>query len=362
LGFPSVRFAQVAEIGPRAAEYTAWIDAGRHGGLEYLERHAPLKTNPRALLATARSVVVLGMPYAFPLPPDPGGLTGRVSCYAWGRDYHNLIGKRLRRLERMLRTAFPGIETYAGVDARPLLERAWAEVAGLGAPGKNCMTLLPGQTSFLFLAVMLTNLDLPPDEPAGDHCGTCVRCLDACPTSALVSAGELDSRLCISFHTIENREDIPHAIRPGLGRWLFGCDDCQTVCPHVERADQSAEPDFAPRPGQAWMDLPGVLALDAETFTARFRGSAIRRTGLRGLQRNALVVLGNLAEPRALPTLLPFLSHPDPMLRRHAAWSAHRLGEREAVSAAWSRERDEHSRADLEGLLSGSLDPREGST
>jgi epoxyqueuosine reductase len=110
------------------------------------------------------------------------------------------------------------------------------------------------------------------------------------------------------------------------------------------------------------MDLPGVLALDAETFTARFRGSAIRRTGLRGLQRNALVVLGNLAEPRALPTLLPFLSHPDPMLRRHAAWSAHRLGEREAVSAAWSRERDEHSRADLEGLLSGSLDPREGST
>ena len=200
LGFRSVRFAQVGDQGPRAQEYQSWVAQGRHGGLEYLERHAALKTQPRTLLGNARSVVVLGMPYAFPLPPDPGGLTGRVSCYAWGRDYHNLIGKRLKRLERVIRAEFPGTETYAGVDARPLLERAWAEAAGLGAPGKNCMTLLPGQTSFLFLAVMLTNLDLPPDAPARDHCGSCVRCLNACPTGALVSAGELDSRLCISFH------------------------------------------------------------------------------------------------------------------------------------------------------------------
>jgi epoxyqueuosine reductase len=361
MGFPQVRFARLKNRGPRAQAYEDWVAAGRHGGLEYLQRHAPLKTDPRKLLPSAKSAVVLGMPYAFPLPPDPGGLTGRVSCYAWGRDYHNLIGKRLRRLEKTVRQTFPGTETYAGVDARPLLERGWAEWAGLGAPGKNCMTLLPGQTSFLFLAVMLTNLELPPDPPATDHCGTCVKCLDACPTGALLGAGELDSRLCISFHTIENRGDIPVALRAKTGRWLFGCDDCQTVCPHIAEGDRSAEPDFSPRPGQAWMDLPAVLALDEQTFATRFQGSAIRRARLVGLQRNALVVLGNIGDPAGLQAARKALKSPNALLRRHAAWAVWALGDREGLAQAWSRETDSPTRTAISQLLEGTAGDAEGS-
>jgi epoxyqueuosine reductase len=319
-GFNRVAFT-AATGAPGIDDYDRFLAEGRHAEMAWMERSRAPRADPRQLLADARSAVVLGVDYAWPRPPDPGGLTGKVASYAWGRDYHNLIGKRLRHLGQDLRDLLPGLQTYSGVDSRPLIERAWAGQSGIGYLGKNCLLIVPGQTSYLFLAVMLVDIDLPSDVPRGDHCGRCRRCLDACPTDAFTDVGQLDARRCISYLTIEHKSPIPEALRPGLGRWVFGCDVCQEVCPHNPNDPHSSEPDLAPRPGNAWLDLPELLNSDDDTLLRRFEGSPIRRAGAVGLKRNAALVLGNIGDPAARPALDVAARHPSPVVRDAAEWA-----------------------------------------
>ncbi len=327
LGFTRTRLCSVIE-GLQLARYDAFLEQGRHGQMAWMRRGRDARDRPDLLLPGARSALVLGVDHAWPRPPDPGGRTGMVARYAWGRDYHNLVGKRLRRLAAQLRRLRPELGLYWGVDSRPILERAWAERAGLGYIGKNCCLIVPGQGSFLFLAVVFLDLELPPDPPIGDserHCGRCRRCLDLCPTDAFLGPQQLDARRCVSYLTIEHEGPIPDELRPGIGRWVFGCDLCQEVCPHNHAPPPSPELDLAPRPGHAWLDLDELLGSSDEALEARFQGSPLRRPGAVGLKRNAAIVLGNLGDSGGAPALERALRHPDPTVAEAAAWALSRL-------------------------------------
>ena len=323
-GFDQVRFAPLVPA-PGIDEYDQFLSEKRQGDMEWMVRSRGPRAEPLSLLPTARSAIVLGMSYAHPRPPDPGGLTGKVASYAWGRDYHNLIGKRLRKLARELQRQIPGFEAYWGVDSRPLIERAWAERSGLGFLGKNCMAIMPAHSSYFFLAVILVNVDLPPDSPLKDHCGSCTRCLDACPTNAFTGPGQLDARRCISYLTIEHRSEIPEHLRPLLGRWVFGCDDCQEVCPHNGQQFPDANDDFGPRRGHAWLDLEWVLQTTDDQLDKHFEGSPIRRCKPVGLKRNAAIVLGNLADPAARSALLQAHGHSDVRVSEAAQWALDKI-------------------------------------
>jgi len=325
LGFDHVRMCGVPQPAPGIDRFRRFLLDGRHAGMAWLERGLAPREDPALLVPRVRSAMVLGMSYGWPAPPDPGGLTGRVSCYAWGRDYHNLIGKRLRRLSKRLRS--DGVGNFWSVDARPVIERAWAERAGLGTLGRNCCTLVPGRGSYLFLAGMLLDAPLLHDEPLPDwevHCGRCRRCLDACPTGAFIDSGVLDSRRCVSYWTIEHRGEIPIPMRAGIGRWVFGCDDCQEACPH-NHDPQATEVDFQPRPGAAWLDLDQLLRQDDDAIDRRFTGSPLRRARPAGLKRNACVVLGNLGDRAGRFSLQRALLHTDSSVQEAARWALDRL-------------------------------------
>jgi epoxyqueuosine reductase len=325
LGFSVARFAP-ASGAPGIDRYDAFLDAGHHGEMDWMVRSRPPRADPRELLAGAKTAVVLAVDYAWPRPPDPGGLTGKVSAYAWGRDYHNLMSKRLRRLARELREEAPSVTGYWGVDSRPIIERAWAERSGIGFIGKNCCIIRPGQTSYMFLGVLLLGVDLEADAPLQrDHCGRCRRCLDICPTDAFVAARQLDARKCISYLTIEHRGPIPLHLREGIGRWVLGCDLCQEVCPHNHRLRPGSHEDFQPRNSNAWLDLDWLLRADDDDIMARFQGSPIKRPGPAGLKRNAAIVLGNLGDTSAKQPLQLNLHHPDDGVRESVRWALERL-------------------------------------
>jgi epoxyqueuosine reductase len=327
LGFSRVGFTSALGA-PGIVEYDAFLERGHHADMDWMARGRPPRADPRQMLPGATSAVVLGVDYGWPRAPDPGGLTGKVARYAWGRDYHNLISKRLRKLCAALRAE--GVGATWGVDSRPFIERAWAVDAGLGYAGRNCCTIQPGSGSWFFLAVVLIDRELPPDRPLGRglerHCGACTRCFSACPTGAFVGDGQLDARRCLSWMTIEHRGPIPMAHREALGRWVFGCDDCQEVCPHNHRPPTPLEEDLRPRPGHDWLDLERILTEDDAAIDARFEGSPLRRPGAVGLKRNAAVVLGNLGDPAARPCLMRALAHPSALVQEHARWALDRLG------------------------------------
>lgn len=324
-GFDEVRFAAVDPV-PGIDDYDRFLDKGMNGTMEWMKNSRDPRADPRLLLPSVQTVVVLGMQYRHRRPPDPGGLTGKVACYAWGRDYHNLIGKRLQRMSRNLRANLSGLETYAGVDSRPIIERAWAQQSGMGFLGKNALAILPGKSSYLFLACMLINVQIAPTRSLRDHCGTCRRCLDKCPTSAFIGPGQLDARRCISYLTIEHKGPIAEPLMAQTGRWFFGCDDCQDVCPHNPVEPPPAQDDFAPRPGHAWIDLEWVLNTPDDNLIAHFRGSPIRRPGPNGLKRNAAIVMGNMADPSARSALLAAETHRDRGVRHAVAWALDQIG------------------------------------
>jgi len=330
LGFARVRFTAIGPT-PDMERFDAWLAAGHDGEMGWLERGRDLRADPRVRLPEARSVVVLSVEHHHRRPPDPGGRTGLVARYAWGRDYHNLVGKRLRKLRRAL--SAHGIESWGGVDTAPILERAWAARAGLGHLGKNCVVFVPGRTSWLFLAVLFLDAPCRPDAPiARDHCGTCTRCMDACPTDAFVGPRQLDSTRCIAYWTIEAKGLPPRALRSGFGRWIFGCDRCQEVCPHDHDPPDPDEDDLRPR--HAWLDCDEVLRSEEDALMERFLGTPLRRPGAAGLKRNALLVLGNLGDPDASPTARQALAHPAPVVRAAAVWCLARLGDRAVLDHA----------------------------
>jgi epoxyqueuosine reductase len=349
LGFARCGFSS-AEPLPRERFLRDWLAAGLGGEMIYLRRRFHARLDARRLVPWVRSVISLAFPYPPPPPPPAdwrGELRGRVAGYARGGDYHREVGGRLRRLAACIAGLGTGIEARVYVDTGPVLEREWAARGGLGWFGKNTMILDRRLGSWFFLAEILTNLVLPDETREDDHCGSCRRCLDACPTGALADGFRLDARRCISYLTIEHRGAIPIALRPGMGNWIFGCDVCQQVCPWNDAADPRDTDALHPR-------LPELLTLDATAFRARFGHTALERTKRRGLLRNAAVALGNSGNPDAVPCLIPALRDPERLVRGHAAWALGRLGgrrAREAVEGARGAESDAWVRREMEAAL-----------
>lgn len=319
-----------------------WLAAGYAGEMRYLESRASAYSHPRHVLDGVRSLLVLGMNYRRLEPESPQHGRGRVSRYAWGRDYHDLIHDRLRQLLDFLSDLAPGARARGIVDTAPLLEKEFAELAGLGWIGKNTLLLNRELGSWFFLAVLLTDVELEFDLPSPqDHCGTCRACLDACPTGAFVEPHVLDSRRCISYLTIELRGPIPRELRAGVGDWLLGCDICQDVCPWNHRPPAANEPAFAPAPDGNGLELAELFLLDDAAFRARFRETPFWRPKRRGILRNAATVLGNQRDPQAIGVLAHGLSDVEPLVRGACAWALGRIGGAAALNALDDRLRQE---------------------
>lgn len=331
LGFARVGVARAEPLQLEAERLYAWLRAGRHGEMGYMQETAEVRADARhpGMLPSARSVVVLATPYAH-AEPAQGPEPARVARYAQGRDYHNLLLKRARKLAEVLRAE--GHSVRSGVDTLPLYERAWAERAGLGFIGKNCCLIVPGLGSHLFLTTLVTSAELPADSPMKERCGACTACLDACPTRAFVGARQLDARRCISYLTIEQRGAIPEPLRAGVGAWLFGCDACQDVCPFNQAKGASAHGASAFAADARWRQrgAEALLSLDEAGFQAYAQGSPLKRAGRDGIARNAAVVLGNVGGKRHLPVLREAAStHTSPVVREASAWAARQIEARE---------------------------------
>jgi epoxyqueuosine reductase len=358
LGFDLVGITRATP--PATADrYRAWLENGYHGEMAYLAR--PDAVAGRKDLAHVqpgvRSVVMVGANYyTVPLPPElrDDASRGVVASYAWGDDYHDVLTPRLRQLGAFIE-AKTGEEVAhrAYVDTGPVLERDLAVRAGLGFVGKNTNLIHPRLGSWLFLGELLLTTDLGERQPAASEgtCGRCNRCLEACPTGALVAPYVLDARRCISYLTIELKGPIPRDLRPGIGNRIFGCDICQEVCPWNRRFGRpTAEAAFQPRPGAMAPHLLELLALDDESFRRRFRGSPVKRAKRRGLLRNAAVAAGNWGDPVAIPALVRALGDGEPLVRGHAAWALGRIGgekSRRALEQALARERDAWVREEI---------------
>jgi epoxyqueuosine reductase len=347
LGFDAVGFARADEpLGQDHDRYRAFLDDGMHGTMQYLADNVEVRRrlDTDDILTGAKTVVCVARRYrreAAAEATDPE-IARRVARYARGHDYHNVVRRKLRRLAAFLRTlgddAAP-VQARPMCDDVPVLERAWAAKAGLGFIGKNGLLIVPGEGSFVLLGEVVTTLDLPPDAPMAERCGTCTRCLDVCPTKALVKPFVLDPRKCVAYLTIELRGPIPPPLRPGVGEHLFGCDDCQSVCPFNGGAggarprDAASTRTFEPLP--MWHDVTEaqLLALDEATWQATALGSPTKRAELDGMARNAAVVLGNRGDPASRDVLAKAAqSHPSPIVREAAAWALERLGDRPATA------------------------------
>ena len=349
--------------------YARWVALGYAGEMEYLRRNREKRGDPRLLVPGASSVICVGMNYhPGPMDPPAGGgdsprLRGRISVYARGDDYHDVVKKRLAELWRFIEEeAGRPVRGRCYVDTAPVLERELAQRAGLGWWGKNTCLINKRQGSWFFLGEIVTDLELRFDEPAVDHCGTCTRCLDACPTDAFPEPYVLDSRRCISYLTIELRTSIPPALRPGIGDWVFGCDVCQEVCPWNRKASPAREAAFSSRPGLDQPDLEELIKLDAEGFNRLFRKNPVKRPKRAGFLRNVAVALGNSRRPEAVGVLIPALRHEEPLVRGHAAWALGRLGGPEAEDAlreAMAEERDSEVREEISEALGRCGEPRQ---
>ena len=287
----------VASAGPSGqADYlSAWLEAGRHGAMGWLEKRFAERSDVREYLPGAASVISVAMSYNVELAePPPDGVPGKIARYALGDDYHDHLKKRLFLLADWLREVAPSAETRACVDTAPILEREWSARAGVGWQGKNTCTIHPKLGSYLLLGEIVTTLRLPPDDPAVDRCGTCRRCIDACPTDALTPY-QLDATRCISYWNIEHRGEVPPDIAAAMGDRLFGCDICQEVCPWNRKAPFATDPAVQPRWPTGTLDAAAVADWTPEQYREQLRGSAIKRVKLPLLQRNARIVLENAA-------------------------------------------------------------------
>lgn len=340
--------------------FCQWLDRGLSGTMEYLPERREAYSHPRHVLDQAQSVLMLGASY-YGANHSDGDLgmaagRGRIARYAWGiDDYHDWIHERLRRLIRRVQERWPQVGVRGVVDTAPLLERDFARLAGLGWVGKNTMLIHKRAGSYFFLAALILNTELRYDEPhEADHCGTCTRCLDACPTQAFPEPGVLDARRCISYLTIEHRGPIAAELREGLGTWWFGCDVCQDVCPW----NRHATPELSAvdsTVSHAVVDLHEVIAMDDDAFRRRFRRTPMWRTKRAGAIRNAAYVLGNQRDATAVPILVRLLlSESDPAIRGAATWALGKIGgcaAKQALVAQLATELDSVVRAEIEAAL-----------
>jgi len=353
--------AGVATLGPvrQGDVFLRWLGRGDQAAMGYLEGRQEVRLDPRRVFEGARSAVCVALQYHPSTAAEEevtGDLWPRVARYARGRDYHNVMTKRLRKLARRVEEAFPGTRTKPYVDTGPVLERDLAAAAGLGVAGKNTMLLHPEAGSYFLLGELFTSLDLAPDPPIADLCGSCSMCLEACPTDALPEPYRLDANKCISYWTIEHRGGIPPEMRPQLGDWVFGCDICQEVCPHNDRPLVRGDEAFDLPTERIALDLAALLDLDEKEYQRLFQGSPMKRSRRQGLRRNACVAMGNLAHRSYVTPLGRALGDPDPLIRSHAAWSLGRIGGPEAaakLTAALASEADSEVSEMLEIALAG---------
>jgi epoxyqueuosine reductase len=313
------------DVGESGEWFQQWLARNYDGEMQYMKRGEAKRLDLDLVLPGVKSVICLSTSY-FTTPRTLEFLeepeTGDISNYALNLDYHDLIQPRLRQLEACLAEVFPGCQTKSYVDTGPILEKPLAEKAGLGWIGKHTNLLTEGVGSYYFLSEILVDVVLPPSEVAEDHCGTCTACIDICPTGAIVAPYVLDARKCISYLTIELKGAIPHEYRKALGNRIYGCDDCQIVCPWNSYAVATDEPAFQEREGVK--SLIELMQLDDEGFRSRFRKSPVKRIKRRGLLRNVAVALGNSGQMEAVPVLTQALSDPEPLIRSHTVWA---LGE-----------------------------------
>lgn len=337
-GIAPVRRDDLPELGA----FIEWVDAGRAGEMKYLESRTETGELRRASATNAapwvRSMVVCALNYSADKPysvetSDPE--RGWISRYAWGtKDYHDALLPRLRQVEAAIQqsTAERGlpVETRSYVDTGPILERVYARHAGIGWIGKNTCIIHQKMGSWLFLGVILTSLELPADTAAADRCGSCTRCIDACPTQAIVAPGKLDARLCIAYLTIEKRGTVAEELRPAIGHHVFGCDICQDVCPWNNKAGNAPPtslPEFQPQERLYHPDLRWLARMDEETYRRTFRGSPVKRAKYSGFRRNVALAMGNSGNKAFLADLQSMVDESDPLVAEHAQWAIRKLKE-----------------------------------
>lgn len=335
LGFDAIGVAP-AVAPPGYANFLDWLDAGQAAGMGYMQRGAEARSHPSRVFEGVRSVVMASVVYGRPSTENVGPGRGKVARYARGDDYHEFLWRRLEQLLDWLQAECPGVRGRAVADTAPLLERDFAQLAGLGWFGKNTLLIDRKLGSFTVLGALLVDVDLRHDRPVEvDHCGTCTRCLDACPTAAFDGPRRLDARKCISYWTIEHKGPIPDAVADDLHGWAFGCDICQDVCPWNRKAPPGLHPDLAPRDEWEAPDLIGWLTRDRAEFSRSLKGTALARSKRSGLLRNAALVLGSRRQSEAVPALAARLADDteDATIRGASAWALGRIGTPESLRA-----------------------------
>ncbi len=331
LGFVACGFARADAADAAGLDLKRWLEAGYHGTMGWMESRAHHRVSPLALWPEARSAIALGMSYA----PATNPLTlaahpelGRISAYAQGGDYHKTVKKALKALARFIVEQVPS-ELKVFVDTAPVMEKPLAQAAGIGWQGKHTNLVSRDHGSWLFLGVILTSLELQPDPPSdqGAHCGSCTRCLEACPTRAFVGPHRIDARRCISYLTIEHEGAIPTELRQAIGNRIYGCDDCLAVCPWNRFAEAgAANRSFLPRAELVAPRLADLLALDGAEFSEMFAGSPIKRIGRNRMIRNCLIAAGNSGDAALVASVRKHLGDPDPVIAEAARWALAQLG------------------------------------
>lgn len=303
LGFDLVGFAPVELMEREAAQYEEWLAKGYHGSMEWMARNVDRRRDVREILPSARSVIVVARNYYTPHEHSSDPAHAKISRYAWGRDYHNILPKKLKQLHRYLESIAPGAESRWYVDTGPVMEKSWAVRAGLGWMGKHTNLITRELGSWVFLGVLISSLEFDHGRPIADLCGSCTRCIDACPTDAIIAPYKLDATRCISYITIEQKpkEELPPELGAQLENWAFGCDICQDVCPWNRFEKPTDEPSFEPRAGVLDLTIDQLRSMPEEEFQERFQGSPVRRATAHGLRRNAEgIAVGRSEEKRSV--------------------------------------------------------------
>lgn len=299
IGFSELKFARIEKWDDEFLRFEDWLGNNNHAEMQYLERHKDLRKDPRKILNSAKTIIVTATNYYTSGKHSGKQGFGKISRYCWGRDYHNVIKKMLKGLSKEIITLFPDTENRYFVDSGPVLEKQWAVRAGMGWQGKNGLIMHPKYGTWIFLGVILTNLEIEPDKPyIKDLCKDCTKCIDACPTKAIIKPKVIDANKCIAYHTIETKsqETIPEKIRENLNSWLFGCDICQEVCPWNKKATETYIKEFYPNNKPIEWGIDDIINMNEECFDQVFSRSPVKRLGFNGLRRNALALKNNRTE------------------------------------------------------------------